>query len=398
MARECAQADTGSPRGYDVTMRIALPDERVRVDGAVHVDAGVDGITPRRLAAAYRHEVPVEVDLVSSSPSGVRLVLRTDAPELAVELRTVLFQMGEDEPRPATVDVVVDGEVTTSASTLGGSRLVFDLNAPGGFRFEPGGPVLLRLRDGRTEMRTVELWLPQAATAEVVGIDVPDGCLVEAASADERPRWVHHGSSISHCMEAHGPARTWPAVAARAAGVHLVNLGFAGQCHLDQFTARTIRDLPADRISVKAGINIVNGDTLRLRTFAPALHGFLDTIRDGHPDTPLLVISPIVCPTAEDRPGPTVLQADGRFHAVGSDESRAAGALTLQQIRAIVADVVARRVQAGDHRLHLLDGLELFGERDVDDLPDGLHPNGDGYVRMGERFAAHAFAPGGPFG
>jgi lysophospholipase L1-like esterase len=33
----------------------------------------------------------------------------------------------------------------------------------------------------------------------------------------------------------------------------------------------------------------------------------------------------------------------------------------------------------------------------VGDLPDGLHPNADGYVRMGERFAAYAFAPGGPF-
>jgi len=33
----------------------------------------------------------------------------------------------------------------------------------------------------------------------------------------------------------------------------------------------------------------------------------------------------------------------------------------------------------------------------VDDLPDGLHPNSAGYRRMGERFVAYAFAPGGPF-
>ena len=56
----------------------------------------------------------------------------------------------------------------------------------------------------------------------------------------------------------------------------------------------------------------------------------------------------------------------------------------------------ARR-DAGDANLHYLDGRELFNESDLDDLPDGLHPNGDGYIRMGERFAKLAFADGGPF-
>ncbi|WP_425329120.1 hypothetical protein [Streptomyces eurocidicus] len=36
------------------------------------------------------------------------------------------------------------------------------------------------------------------------------------------------------------------------------------------------------------------------------MHGFLDTVRDGHPATPLLLISPITCPAVEDVPGPTL--------------------------------------------------------------------------------------------
>ena len=44
-----------------------------------------------------------------------------------------------------------------------------------------------------------------------------------------------------------------------------------------------MRDTPADLISVKLGINLVNTDLMRLRAFGPAVHGFLDTIRDGHP-------------------------------------------------------------------------------------------------------------------
>ena len=53
--------------------------------------------------------------------------------------------------------------------------------------------------------------------------------------------------------------------------------------------ARTIRDEPADGISMKVGVNVINFDSLRERAFRPALHGFVDTVRDGHPETPLLV-------------------------------------------------------------------------------------------------------------
>jgi lysophospholipase L1-like esterase len=197
-------------------------------------------------------------------------------------------------------------------------------------------------------------------------------------------------------MEASGGSHTWPATAARLADVNLTNLGLAGQCHLDQFTARTMRDQPADLISLKCGINPVNGDTLRLRTFGPALHGFLDTVREGHPDTPLLVISPILCPAHEDAPGPTD-STDGKASSAASPVAAAQGALTLNQIRGIITDVVKVRRNAGDTNLHYLDGRELFNEADLDDLPDGLHPNAAGYVRMGERFAKLAFEAGGAF-
>ena len=167
---------------------------------------------------------------------------------------------------------------------------------------------------------------------------------------------------------------------------------------LDQMVARTIRDAPADLISVKAGINIVNGDTMRERTFGPALHGFLDTIRDGHPSTPLVLVSPIVCPVVEDHPGPTVPGSDGRFSVPARAADLAFGALTLQRMRAIAAEVVDARRAAGDANLHYLDGLTLFGADDAVDLYDGLHPTPAGYRRIGDRFHTLAFDDSGPFG
>ena len=145
---------------------------------------------------------------------------------------------------------------------------------------------------------------------------------------------------------------------------------------------------------MKVGINIVNLASLVERTFVPALHGFLDTVRDGHPATPIVLASPIICPAAEDRPGPTVAQ-DGVFQAVGDPASVARGALTLRRIRTLIEGCVSARRERSDLNLYYLDGLTLFNEGDTGDLPDGLHPNGAGYERMGERFAELVFADGG---
>jgi hypothetical protein len=161
----------------------------------------------------------------------------------------------------------------------------------------------------RRHPKGLELWFPSNGVVELCAVraDAP----IEPAP-ETRPLWIHHGSSISQCDAASSPTRTWPAIAARLGGFDLLNLGFGGQCcHLDPFVARTIRDLPAAFISLKIGVNITQADSLKFRTFGPTLHGFLDTIRDGHPNTPILLVSPIVCPLVEDRPGPIAPDGTG---------------------------------------------------------------------------------------
>jgi lysophospholipase L1-like esterase len=106
-------------------------------------------------------------------------------------------------------------------------------------------------------------------------------------------------------------------------------------------------------------------------------------------------VSPIFCPSVEDRPGPTVLMADGTFGTLPASGEAREGALTLRRIREILSGIVEARREAGDVSLAYLDGLDLFGPADLDDLPDLLHPNDDGYRRMGERFAGLAFGQGG---
>ena len=375
----------------------ALSLDGLPLVGVLDHDRTADGIVLRRLPAWTRPQlVDPALALLVTMPAGARLELRTDATAVELDVMLTVLKLGDLDPTPATFDLVVGGELRGSVTPEERTAILVD---PRTLRVEliPGDPATVRFADlpGDPDV-PVEVWLPHAAVVELRAVRVSAGAAVRPV-VRTAPRWVHYGSSISHCIESPHPTGTWPAVAARRAGVDLLNLAVAGQCMLDQHVARTIRDVDADVISVKAGINVVNADAMRERTYVAALHGFLDTIRDGHPSTPLVVITPIICPVAEDHPGPTLPGADGRVQVIPRPPELAVGSLTLSRIRSLMGDVVAARRDAGDGALHLLDGQALFGADDLDDLPDGLHPNAEGYRRMGERFHALAFEGTGAF-
>jgi hypothetical protein len=377
-----------------------LDREAVRFAGAVGVSRGATGVTPRRLPAwASKQIVDPLFQFAISVASGVRITFVSDAD--VVELDAMLSGIAWDDiPGPTPrFDLVVDGTTVATQQSSDGGRWIVEPGRSGAtpynIEFRRGEVSRVRFEGLGAAMKRIELWLPQNCIVEVRDLRVREGATIEVAAPVGR-RWLHYGSSISQCGEADGPTETWPAIAARLGGVELMSFGFGGQCHLDQSVARTMRDLPADLISVKTGINIINADSMRERVFVPALHGFLDTVRDGHPATPLLVVTPIIYPAGEEHPGPSILRA-GTSGVVDRPQELAMGALSIGRIRELVATVVEQRRSAGDAELHLLDGRQLFGEGDVADLPDGLHPNNAGYRRLGERFAALAFGAGGPF-
>lgn len=135
---------------------------------------------------------------------------------------------------------------------------------------------------------------------------------------------------------------------------------------------------------------------MRRRALVPAVHGWLDTNRDGHPDTPARLVWPVHCAIHESVPGPTAPDAEafaeGRvaFVAGGDPAQVARGALTLEVVREVLAEVVERR---GDPRLAYVDGLALYGPADEERLPltDNLHPDSAAHRLIVERFAALAW-------
>lgn len=337
---------------------IAFPSALVRIDGALELRETPRGLVPRRLPAWTAPQLPERLlDMAVAATAGVRIVFRTSATALALDLHATRIAV-PDTVLPAAVDLLVDGRFAARTPLTGGDveRVV---SAAGEVVVEPGPAETVTFTGLAGHAKQVQLWLPQTAGCALVALtaDAP----ILAATPDTAPRWVHHGSSISQCVEAPGPTETWPALAARATGWAHTNLGFAGNAMLDPFVARTLRDTPAELISLKLGVNLVGDAAMTARTFRPAVHGFLDTIRDGHPATAVVVVSPIACPALATPPGE----------------------LGIDAVRAALAEIVAARA---DPNLSYLDGRELLDS--PEDLYDGLHPRPAAHARMADRFAA----------
>ena len=319
-------------------------------------------------------------------PSGVRLRFRTEASSIALEVHVMPLTIARviEEPAVARFDLLVDGVEAATVPAVKGGQLRLEMDGPlvTNEEFIRGEREEITFANLKPGVKEIEIWLPAGAIVEIRNISADSEILPPTPS--QKKKWVHYGSSISQCAETERPLDIWSVHASRLLGIDIRNLGLAGECHIDGFVARTIADTPADFISLKLGINVVNGDSMRERSFIPAVHNFLDTIREKKPNTPILIISPIVCPFHEVNPGPSLI-GDAGFTSMERPTPLAAGALNLPKIRAILEKIVAEREDA---HLYFMSGLELFNEGDLGMMPDLLHPNSAGYRLMGERFAA----------
>lgn len=327
-------------------------DPRIEWRGVVEVEHGPDWSRAWRLPSAglSRYGL-VGLGERALMPAGVRLVFRTTSTTVGIRLAPGWDDDGDALP----VDLVVDGQ------RAGSSRP--DRDGRAGFGDLGAGP------------KQVELWLPQFGQVRVTGVELERACAVERPPADRRRRLVTHGSSITQCRTAPSPTSTWPALLAEQLDLQLTCLGFGGECHADPLVARTVAALPADLIVLCMGINMYTGASLSARTLAPAVTGFVETVRDGHPTAPIHLITPISSPDREDVP-----------NAVG---------LTLSQVRTAVEAVGRRLREAGDQHLHLIDGRSILGPSDARLLADGLHPDATGYALMARRLATQLAAEGG---
>jgi hypothetical protein len=323
---------------------LALTGGQVSIEGAVSIETTAAGLQPWRLPVAERDLFEPSVVNKASMPAGVRLRFISDTASVRLEI----VPSGVEPDPPWVFDLLVDGELHQRVAPPADADSI-------GFADLPGGE------------HRLELYLPsQYAPVIIRTLKVDAGSTVQGWR-DERRRIVLYGSSITHCRHAVGPTETWPALVARQFDLNLTCLGYGGDCHMDPMVGRMIRDLPADYIGLKIGINMMGAVSASDRTFRALAIGMIQTIREGHPHTPLAVVSSICHP-----PNETTQNAAG---------------MTLQLMRQRLAEACDVLRAHGDDNLHYADGLSVMGPDDVGLYIDGIHPSAEGY-----RFLAAGWA------
>jgi len=324
------------------------------IKGALSVEKNDLGLKPWRLPYHQLELFPAgtEEALVDKAerPAGIRLRFVTDTQKLTLVVDKII----SSDQDLCQFDLAIDNQYQQTVEIASAdSQINFD-HLPAGEKI-------------------IDIWLPQFIPLTLCYLLIDDKAMLTTPKKQQLS-WVTYGSSITHCRAAHSPAKTWPAIVARRHDLDLTCLGYGGQCHLDPMLARIIRDLPADLITLKLGINIYGAASLSLRTFKSAIIGFIQIIREKHPKTPIAVISPIYS-----------YEREHQDNAVW---------YTLQKMRNDIADAVKRLITSGDTALVYYNGLELFNQQMADEnMPDNLHPNGDGYELLAEKISSIVIEP-----
>ena len=280
-------------------------------EGIVSVEQVEGGWKPWRLPHDQQLLFPSPDDALlgrAQNCSGVRLRFETSAVQIQLTV-DVGVEVNPTTGRDAFVfDATIDGELIQSVPVKPGETEVVFHDLP-------------------TGNKTIEIWFPQDSPVVLRELSIGDDSFCKVTE-DSRPRWVTYGSSLTHCVRAHSPARTWPAILARQYGLNVTNLGYGGQCCLDPMLGFVIRELEADFITLKLGINCIGAGHLSARTYPANAIGLVRVIRDAHPETPIVLVSPIGHPPTETTP-----------NSVG---------YTISGMRRDLKDVAERLVAAGD--------------------------------------------------
>ena len=280
--------------------------------------------------------LPVDTWAQAQIPVGVRLELAGDATEVEISYETKAAEPG------------IRGE---------GGGITFQLWRAGVMIDEekashPHGTARLRLGNPAAGDRAI-VYLPEALRPTIRDVSGVGG---EVKPPPLEPRWICYGDSVAEGWLASAPAGAWPAIAGRDHRLDVVNMGYAGAARGEIVSAEHIAELAADVISITHGTNCWTRTPHSTGMMRENVRAFLDIVRQGHPDTPILVSSPVVRPDAEA-------------------ETNRLGA-TLADLRRVMEDVIRERIDGGDGRMRLVPGRDLLPE---DQLADGIHPNDDGH-------------------
>jgi lysophospholipase L1-like esterase len=326
---------------------IPLPSSQVQMDGLPWY--GENGGELFRLPAKLKDTYRQPVWELAQSPSGGRIRFRTNTSILAIRL---------EYPEPPSmknmhafgqtgVDLYADGVYRGTATA--------DRDAKPGKTSE-----YTYFKDQPRIDREITLYLPLYMPVKVLGIGLDAGAHVQPAKpfAVSEPV-VFYGTSITQGGCASRPGMSYQAILGRMLNLDFVNLGFSGNGMGEPELARAVASINASCFVLDFAQNNPTVDSLT-QVYAP----FLEIIRSTHPETPVLLITPIYA-----------------AHESWSRDAR------LEDMRELIRQIAAKRIAAGDRHLEIIEGTDLLGPSRGDGLVDGTHPNDLGFQWMAEGLA-----------
>ncbi len=300
---------------------------------------------PAKLKDTYRQPVWE----LAQSPSGGRIRFRSNTSILAIRLEYPKPpEMGNMHAFGQTgVDLYADGVYRGTATA--------DRDSKPGKTSEH-----TYFKDQPRVDREITLYLPLYMPVKVLAIGLDAEARVQpAAPFTVSGPVVFYGTSITQGGCASRPGMSYQAILGRMLNLDFVNLGFSGNGKGEPELARAVASINAACFVLDFAQNNPTVDSLA-QVYAP----FLETIRSAHPETPVLVITPIYS-----------------AHESWSRDAR------LEGMRELIRQVAAKRIAAGDHHLEIVEGTDLLGPSRGDGLVDGTHPNDLGFQWMAEGLA-----------
>jgi lysophospholipase L1-like esterase len=327
----------------EVALRwVELPNPQMEVDGLPWY--GENGGDLFRLPVKLKDTYRPPVWELAQSPSGGRIRFRTNATTLAIRL---------EYPKPPGM-----------ANMHAFGQTGVDLYAEGLYR---GTAIADRdAKPGKTQEHTyfknqpridreITLYLPLYMSVKVLGVGFdPDARVQGPRPFALKGPVVFYGTSITQGGCASRSGMSYQAILGRKLNVDFVNLGFSGNGLGEPELARAVASIDASCFVMDFAQNNPTVESL-----AEAYTPFLETIRGRHPETPILVITPIYA-TRES----------------WARDSR------LDGMRELIRTVAARRIAAGDLHLEIVEGNDLLGPSGDGGLVDGTHPNDLGFEWM----------------
>ena len=324
-----------------------LSDHQVGVDGLPWY--GENGGELFRLPAKLKDSYRKPVWQLAQSPSGGRIRFRTNTTVLAIRLEY-------PEP-PGMRNMHAFGQTGVDLYSDG----VYRGTAIAGRDAQPGKTEEhTYYKDQPRVDREITLYLPLYISVKVLGIGLdPEARVQPARPFSVNKPVVFYGTSITQGGCASRSGMSYQAILGRMLNADFVNLGFSGNGLGEPELARTVAGIDASLFVLDFAQNNPTVDSLA-QAYAP----FLEAIRGKHPETPILVITPIYS-----------------SHESWSRDER------LEGMRQLIRHVAAERIAAGDRHIEIVEGTDLLGPTRGDGLVDGTHPNDLGFQWMAEGLA-----------